>query len=145
MKTIEIFFNLMMMDINMNVLKRNPERVDQAQIQRMDKAWGDHSWREIAYTKEPTLFGDVEQKIDNQTLAEAFRSRLKEVAGFAYVPPPIPMRNDQGAIIYYLYFHHQTTQVTGSSVTSSTPIATKESIKWARSHLSNGLSQHGIP
>jgi three-Cys-motif partner protein len=104
MKTIEIFFNLMMMDINMNVLKRNPDRVDEAQIKRMDKAWGDHSWRDISYTKERGLFGDMEQKIDNETLAKAFQVRLKEVAGFEYVPAPMPMRNEQGAIIYYLYF-----------------------------------------
>ena len=47
-KSIEIFFNFMIMDINMNVLRHNPERVPGAQIERMDKAWGDHSWREIA-------------------------------------------------------------------------------------------------
>ena len=60
MTSIEIFFNFMIMDINMNVLRHNPERVPAAQIQRMDKAWGDHSWREIAYEKVPTLFGDSE-------------------------------------------------------------------------------------
>ena len=26
------------------------------------------------------------------------------MAGFAYVPSPIPMRNSNGAVIYYLYF-----------------------------------------
>jgi len=29
---------------------------------------------------------------------------LKEIAKFEYVPEPIPMRNRQGAIIYYLFF-----------------------------------------
>jgi three-Cys-motif partner protein len=104
MKSVEIFFNFMIMDANMNVLWRNPDRVPAAQVRRMDKAWGDHSWREIAYTKEPGLFGDIERKADNATVAEAFRERLQKIAGFKYVPPPMPMRNDQGALVYYLYF-----------------------------------------
>jgi three-Cys-motif partner protein len=117
MKSIEIFFNFMIMDINMNVLRRNPERVPAAQIKRMDQAWGDHSWRDVAYEKIPTLFGDTEQKTDNETLAEAFRKRLHEVAGFAYVPEPIPMRNHQGSIVYYLYF--ASPNKTGASIVTS--------------------------
>lgn len=104
MKSVEIFFNFMIMDINMNILKRNPEKVARSQVERMDKAWGDHSWREVAYVNKPTLFGEIEEKVDNATFAEAFRQRLKKVAGFAYVPEPIPMRNDQGGIVYYLFF-----------------------------------------
>jgi three-Cys-motif partner protein len=34
----------------------------------------------------------------------AFRDRLKTVAGFKYVPDPMPMRNSKGAVIYYLFF-----------------------------------------
>jgi len=104
MKSIEIFFNFMIMDINMNVLLRNPEKVSGAQIERMDRAWGDHSWRNIAYEKVPTLFGDSEVKLGNESIADAFRERLNKVAGFKFVPLPMPMRNNQGAIVYYLYF-----------------------------------------
>jgi len=104
MNSVEIFFNFMIMDANMNVLRLNPNRVSEGQVARMDKTWGDHSWRDIAYQKEPGLFGEMERKTDNTTVAEAFRKRLKDVAGFKYVPAPIPMRNDQGAIVYYLYF-----------------------------------------
>jgi three-Cys-motif partner protein len=104
MKSIEIFFNFMIMDANMNVLLRNPENVSSDQVARMDKTWGDHSWRDIAYQKVPGLFEDIERKTNNETVAEAFRKRLKDVAGFRYVPAPIPMRNVQGAIVYYLYF-----------------------------------------
>jgi len=104
MKSIEIFFNFMIMDANMNVLKKAPDRVDKTQVARMDKAWGDHSWRDIAYEKEPTLFGDIECKVTNTEIAEALRRRIKDVAGFEYVPEPMPMRNDQGAVVYYLYF-----------------------------------------
>jgi three-Cys-motif partner protein len=104
MKSVEIFFNFMIMDANMNVLLGNPERIPQAQVQRMDKAWGDHSWRDLAYLKEPGLFGDIERKADNETFAEAFRQRLNKVEGFKYVPKPLPMCNDKGAVVYYLYF-----------------------------------------
>lgn len=104
MGSIEIFFNFMIMDVNMNVLLRNPERIPASQIERMNKAWGDISWRQIAYERVPTLFGDEEMKADNETIAKAFRERLHKVAGFKFVPPPIPMRNDQGAVVYYLYF-----------------------------------------
>jgi three-Cys-motif partner protein len=104
MKTIEIFFNFMIMDVNMNVLWRKPEKVPATQVARMDKAWGDHSWRDIAYQRIPTLFGDVEEKAANETIVQAFRERLQKVAGFKYVPTPIPMRNNQGAVVYYLYF-----------------------------------------
>jgi three-Cys-motif partner protein len=46
----------------------------------------------------------MEEKTTNAAVAEAFRKRLQEVAGFQYVPEPIPMRNDQGAVLYYLFF-----------------------------------------
>jgi len=38
------------------------------------------------------------------TIAEAYRKRLKEAAGFKYVPEPIPMRNSKNAVVYYLFF-----------------------------------------
>lgn len=104
-KSIEVFYNFMIMDANMNVLWRNPDRVDSAQAERMDRVWGDHSWREAAYLTMPTLWGDtVDQKAANEQIAEAFRARLERVAGFAFVPRPLPMRNTQGATIYYLFF-----------------------------------------
>lgn len=104
MKSIEIFYNFMIMDANMNVLWRRADGVESAQIERMDKVWGDRSWRDAAYQKQPGLFGDMEEKTGNEAVAEAFRQRLENVAGFKYVPKPIPMRNKKGAVVYYLYF-----------------------------------------
>lgn len=104
MGTIEIFYNFMIMDANMNVFWRNPENVAATQIERIDRVWGNQSWRDAAYRKTPTLFGDVEEKADNEAVAEAFRKRLQEVAGFKYVPHPMPMRNEKGAVVYYLFF-----------------------------------------
>lgn len=104
MKTIEVFYNFMIMDANMNVLWRNPDKVPEAQVRRMNAAWGDDSWRDAAYVKQRGLFGDVEEKASNERVVEAFRKRLETVAGFGYVPEPIPMKNSTGAIVYYLFF-----------------------------------------
>jgi len=103
-KAIDIFLSFIVMDMNMNVLRHNPEKADQKQINRMNVFWGDESWREAAYAKERGLFNDVEDKTSNKAIAEAFRDRLKTIAGFGYVPEPLPMRNTKGATIYYLFF-----------------------------------------
>lgn len=104
MKSIEIFLNFMVMDMNMNVLWKDPTGVSPAQIERMGRFWGDESWRTAAYRKEDDLFGSHEEKTSNEDIAEAYRERLKDVAKFKYVPQPLPMRNSGGAIIYYLFF-----------------------------------------
>lgn len=104
METIDVFYNFMIMDANMNVFMRDPAKVSIDQALRMDAVWGDESWRSAAYRMVPSLFGDVEEKAANEEIAEAFRQRLRDTAGFAYVPPPIPMRNTRGATVYYLYF-----------------------------------------
>lgn len=102
-KSIEIFLNFMVMDMNMNVLWRNPDKVLPAQTDRMNRFWGDESWRKAAYDTKSNLFG-LEEKTGNEQVAEAFRQRLRTVAGFAFVPEPMPMRNSSGAIVYYLFF-----------------------------------------
>lgn len=104
MKSVEIFLNFMVMDMNMNVLWKNPNGVAPEQIARMTSFWGDESWRDAAYREEPGLFGVEKQKTSNEDVAEAYRKRLKDAAGFKYVPRPLPMRNSNGAIIYYLFF-----------------------------------------
>jgi three-Cys-motif partner protein len=104
MKSIEVFYNFMIMDANMNILWRFPDKVQASQVARMDAVWGDHSWREAAYKKTPGLFGEMEEKATNKAVIDAFRDRLKKVAGFEYVPEPMPMRNSKGSVIYYLFF-----------------------------------------
>jgi len=104
MKSIEIFLNFQVMDMNMNVLWRNPDKVDKSQLARMNAFWGDDSWYNIAYTKTKGLFGDIEEKAGIEPVLKAYKGRLKKVAGFAYVPDPIPMRNSKGTVVYYLFF-----------------------------------------
>lgn len=106
MRSIEIFLNFPVADMNRNVLWRNPERVADVQVARMDAFWGDDSWRQVAYDTSRNLFG-LPWKTDNDTIAQAFRERLHKEAGFKYVPDPIPMRNSKNAIVYYLFFASQ--------------------------------------
>jgi three-Cys-motif partner protein len=104
MKSVEVFYNFMIMDANMNVLWNNPDSVPEEQQKRMDYVWGDSSWKSAAYRKEPGLFEDLDVKRGNNEIAQAFRERLEKRAGFKFVPEPLPMRNRNGAVIYYLYF-----------------------------------------
>ena len=73
----------------------------------MTRFWGDDSWKEAAYETTQGLFEPIQVKASNDTVAEAFRTRLKKIAGFKYVPKPIPMRNTKGAIVYFLFFAAQ--------------------------------------
>lgn len=105
-KTLDVFLNFPVQDMNRNVFWRNPDGVDELQIQRMNVFWGDESWRNIVYDTKRNLFGYPEKE-PNEIIADAFRKRLSDVAGFRHVPEPIPMRNSIGATIYYLYFASQ--------------------------------------
>ncbi len=104
--SIEIFVNFMIMDINRNVLRRNPDKAVQAKVEQLTRLWGDESWRQVFYSTEENLFGEPE-KVPNEKIAEAFRRRLKEKAGFKYVPAPMPMKTKGNSTIYYLYFASQ--------------------------------------
>ena len=109
MKSIEIFVNFMVMDMNMNVLLRDPSKAEDSQIARMDRFWGDRSWREVAYevSRQMDLFGKEEEvKVEdaNEKIAEAYRKRLLDVAGFSYAPRPLRFITTHGATIYYLFF-----------------------------------------
>lgn len=104
LKTIEVFLNFPVADMNRNVLWRSEGASDQ-NIQGMNAFWGDDSWHAAAFTGHPNLFGETEtEKQPNKVIAEAFKERLRAVAGFRYVPEPAPMRNSVGAIVYYLFF-----------------------------------------
>jgi three-Cys-motif partner protein len=103
MRTIDMFLNFPVADINRNVLWRHPEGVDVADLKRMNSFWGGESWRQVAYTTKRDLFGHLEKE-ENEVVAEGFRQRLLTAAGFKHVPEPLPMRNTKGAIVYYLFF-----------------------------------------
>jgi three-Cys-motif partner protein len=106
-EVIEVFLNFPVMDMNMNVLWHKSERVSELQRERMTKFWGDNSWESAAYQTTQGLFEEMQEKASNEEVAEAFRVRLKKVAGFKYVPKPMPMRNSKGAVVYFLFFAAQ--------------------------------------
>lgn len=102
MKSIELFINFPIMDMNRNVLLRNPDNAKPDQIHRMNAYWGDSSWEQAAYSRN-NLF-KFKQKTSNTDVVGAFTRRLRSEAGFAYVPDPLPMRNSRAAVVYYLIF-----------------------------------------
>lgn len=104
MRSLDIFINFPVYDININVLHHNRDTVLPQHIDRMNAYWGDDSWEDIAYQTSPGLFGPMEEKVTNGRLAEAFRRRLQKVAGFKKVPQPLAMRNSKNSIVYYLFF-----------------------------------------
>jgi three-Cys-motif partner protein len=106
MKSIEIFLNFPILDMNRNVLHRDLSGVDPKQVERMTRYWGDESWRNISYSRQGNLFG-YEEKTSGNTLVTAFCDRLRKVAGFEYVSEPMAMRNTKGDVVYYLIFASQ--------------------------------------
>ena len=107
MKSLDIFLNFPTMDMNRTTLWKNFGAVDEEMIKRMTAFWGDESWKDVSYSlsPQPALFGEeIKEKESNQAIAESFRERLQTVAGFKFVPKPIPMRNSTGATLYYLFF-----------------------------------------
>lgn len=109
MKSMEIFLNFPIMDMNRNALWSDAGGVAQEDAARMTSFWGDQSWKKAAYAEQPNLFGGVDpiKYGGNDRVVEAYRERLRTVAGFKFVPEPMPMRNTKGAIVYYLFFASQ--------------------------------------
>jgi three-Cys-motif partner protein len=107
MRSVEIFYNFMIMDANRNVLWRDHDRVPIERLAKMDAVWGDRSWVNELYrpASQGDLFGEpAPEKVPNEDVAEAFRRRLQTRAGFKFVPAPIPMKNSKNATVYYLFF-----------------------------------------
>jgi three-Cys-motif partner protein len=105
-RSVEIFMNLMIMDINRNAMRRNPDKSIQSKMDQLSRLWGDNSWKEAGYVTDRNLFNEPE-KVSNEEFAEAFRRRLEKKAGFKYVPTPMPMKTKSNSTIYYLYFASQ--------------------------------------
>lgn len=106
MKSLDIFLNFPVMDMNRNVLWKNPKGVNEVQKERMNRFWGDASWQDEVYDGSGDLFG-FESKVSNEEVAERFCERLRMQAGFGFVPSPIPMRNSKGSTVYFLVFASQ--------------------------------------
>ena len=106
-KAVDMFLNFPVMDMNRNAIWRTPERASPEGIERMSRFWGDGSWKQAAYakSKQTSLFFEPDdEKLPNSAIVAAFRDRLNKVAGFEFVPEPMPMINSRNAVVYYLFF-----------------------------------------
>src|ERR1035437_10510809 len=104
-KAVDMFLNFPVMDMNRNAIWRHPDKMPQEGVERMNRFWGDESWKQAAYAQSPQqslFFAPDLLKQSNETIVAAFRKRLKEVAGFNFVPDPLPMKNSTNAVVYYL-------------------------------------------
>lgn len=82
-------------------------RCTQEGIERMTRFWGDESWKQVAYAENPQgnfFIASELEKQPNTAIVAAFRDRLNKVAGFQFGPKPLPMKNSNNAVIYYLFF-----------------------------------------
>jgi three-Cys-motif partner protein len=108
LKTVDMFLNFPIMDINRNVLRRDRTKVAPDDIKRMNRFWGDDSWDSAAFveTGQTSMFdfGPEKAKQGNDAIVAAFRDRLRKVAGFKCVPAPLAMTNKNNAVVYYLFF-----------------------------------------
>lgn len=102
LNTVDVFLNFPVMDINRNTLRRCLRDSSPANIMAFKEFWGGEEWVDKMY--QPNLFGDLDKVGTNRTLAALFQSRLREVAGFQFVPDPILMKNTTGGELYFLFF-----------------------------------------
>jgi three-Cys-motif partner protein len=105
-RAVDLLLNFPVMDMNRNAICRDFDKMPKAGVERMNRFWGDESWRDAAYAEAPqrSFFGRDIVKQGTDDIVAAFRDRLKKVAGFGFVPDPLPMRNSKNAIVYYLFF-----------------------------------------
>lgn len=109
-EAVDMFLNFPVLDMNRNAIWRNPEQVPQEGVERMTRFWGDDSWKQAAYTEsaQQNLFSAPDLvKQANDVIVTAFRNRLHKVAGFSFVPEPLPMKNSNNAVVYFLFFASQ--------------------------------------
>jgi three-Cys-motif partner protein len=68
MKSLDVFINFPIYDININVLHRDPRTVQPLHIERMNAYWGDEFLREFAYEQSgPDLAGNTGlDKVSNE-------------------------------------------------------------------------------
>jgi three-Cys-motif partner protein len=100
--TFDMFLNFPLMDINRNTLRKRLESAATPDIAAFTAFWGGEEWKPKMYQED--LFGGLDKVGTNRTLALAFQERLRDVAGFKYVPEPILMKNAKGGELYYLFF-----------------------------------------
>jgi three-Cys-motif partner protein len=103
-KALEIFLNFPVMAINRSILVNNPDKIDKAKIEKMNKLWGSEQWMGEIYKEAPDLFERRIEKVSQtgKSLGMLFQKRLEEL--FPFVTFPLVMRNSINAPLYCLIF-----------------------------------------
>jgi len=109
-RAVEVILHFPMMALNRAVLRRDPSSVSEPLRARMRTFWGDDSWRQIVYSPKPLFPESSEKDAQNIDVVNAYRERLRNVAGFNHVSNPLPFRNRRGNVLYYLVLasHNET-------------------------------------
>jgi len=77
-----MFLNFPVMDMNRNAIWRNPDQAPRGGVDRMNRFWGDESWKRAAYaeSRQHNLFSSPDLvKQGNDAIVAAFQERLKAV------------------------------------------------------------------
>lgn len=112
-RSLEVMINFPILDINRTVIRDHSNKIPPNYELRMNRFWGDDSWRKLIYESGGDLFDqDIEYRIGyaHDVLPAAFCKRLRDLAGFKYTAVPLPMADDAGHILYFLIFasHNRT-------------------------------------
>ena len=106
-RTMDVFLNFPLMDINRNAALKTLEASNPEEGVRLTKIWGDDSWKHLAYVEQADLFSSsvlIKKGEGNEILKRGFRKRLRQVAGFSFVPEPLLMKNRKSGRFYFLFF-----------------------------------------
>lgn len=104
--TMDVYLNFPIMDINRNAARKVLETANPQEGARLTKIWGDDSWKSLVYWEQPLLSAPpllVKKPAGTRIIKQGFIERLKNVAGFAFVPEPILMRNQIGGPLYFFF------------------------------------------
>jgi len=106
-RTMDVFLNFPLMDINRNAALKTLEASNPKEGLRLTKIWGGDSWKHLVYVEQTDMFSPsilIKRDEGNEILKRGFQERLKQVAGFSFVPEPILMKNKVGGHLYFLFF-----------------------------------------
>lgn len=104
-RSADVAINFPTMDINRNSALREQLAIGEANAARMSKWWGDDSWIGQFYGPGPKwLHGESGNRkvVNNDEIVQIYRQRLQDEGGFGFVTEPLPMKNSQNAVLYYI-------------------------------------------
>ena len=85
---VDMFLNFPVMDMNRNAIWSNPDKAPAGGVDRMNKFWGDDSWRNSAYAeaRQGSLFGPELVKQGNEEIVAAFQRAIEEGRRIRFCP-----------------------------------------------------------